>query len=648
MEKDSIDLWVDSSKKNNISLTRRKMFLLKAYNSVNKHPNSSEYPKKLSEIAYQYLILKDTVLYGKINGEARYLALRLKDTFALADTHWNDANLFKGLEIYDSAYYHYNTAYKYFESIEEDNYAAKMLFGMAFIKGRYKDYTGSESLIIKAISKYKNLKKYKSLYASYNHLALIQRDIEEYDMSLYYHDIAMQYLNKIKSRDNKRYLQASLNNIGLVYMDKGEYRIALDNFNKVLDDDSLRIRNIGQYARVLDNRAYCKFLNNDTLGIKGDFYESLKLREDLNNKNGIIICKLHLSEYYSFKGDTVQAIKYADDAKVMAKDVKNSRDYLASLAILSKLDYKDASEHLRNYISFNDSILDTERKALNKFARIAYETDEYIEENKHLSEQKKWLLVIAFGVLLTLSLIYYIIIQRARNKNLLLEAEQQKANEEVYQLTIKQQLELEEEKRKERNRISQDLHDAILGNLFGIRMRLDFLKLKMNETIVKEYNQLLDKLQNAENDIRTVSHELNSDETSSSSNFKALLNQLLEDKSRLGNFDYELVMDESIDWRHIDEVVKVNLYRILQETLQNIIKHAGGEHISVHLNLKDEDWLEMKVKDNGRGFNPLKAKYGIGIKNMKSRIKKLGGSITINSSINHGTDLKIKIPILNK
>ena len=78
-----------------------------------------------------------------------------KDTFTLADVHWNSANYYKKIEVYDTAYYHYNEAYNYFENIDHQYYAAKMLYGMSFIKGRFRDYAGSEKLIIKAISKFK-------------------------------------------------------------------------------------------------------------------------------------------------------------------------------------------------------------------------------------------------------------------------------------------------------------------------------------------------------------------------------------------------------------------------------------------------------------------------------------------------------------
>ncbi len=642
LKKDSIFLWIEFSKNTSLPLAKRKFFLTKAYNALKYGQTDTVVTRTLSNIAYQYIELEEITRFKELNKEAYQLALNIKDTFALADVHWNDANYYKKMEVYDSAYFHYSKAYSYFESIDQQNFAAKMLYGMAFIKGRYRDYSGSEILIVKAISKYKLLKKNEALYASYNHLAIIQSDIKEYDRALFYHNKALEYLSKLKNK--KDFYETSLNNIGFVYLKKGENLKALDYYNTILENDSLKIKDILSYARVIDNRAYCKFLNNDTFGIKQDFYTSLKIRDSINSKGGIVVSKIHLSEYYAMFQDTVKAINYAKDANILAKEIKNGRDYLASLKLLAKLDKKEAENYLERYISYNDSLQDLDRKIQNKFTRIAYETDEYIEENKRLSQQKIWLLITGFGVLAILSLIYYIKIQKTRTEKLILEAEQQKTNEQVYILTIKQQAKLEEEKTKERNRISQELHDSILGKLFGVRIDLGYLEIKGDDNTLKQHELFLDELQNIEKEIREVSHKLNADFDSSEIDFGAVLKKLLENKSRLGNFTYQLIIDESVAWSEVNEIIKVNLYRILQEAIQNIIKYAKAKNVILNFSIEKES-LVVNIKDNGVGFNVKRVKKGIGIKNMKSRIQKLNGIFSIQSESNKETTIHFTIPI---
>jgi signal transduction histidine kinase len=596
----------------------------------------------LSRIAYQYFQLSDIDSFKIINREAYKLALTLKDTFTLADFHWNNANFYKRNEVYDSAYYNYNKAYGYFESIDKQYYAAKMLYGMALIKGHYRDYYGSEILIIKAISKYEFLKKNKSLYASYNHLALLQSDIKEYDKALYYHKKSLSYIDKPKNK--KDFYQPNLNNIGLVYLNKGNYLKALDYFNEILDNDSIKITDIEQYARVIDNRAYCKLLNNDTTNLKQDLYKSLRIRDSLDNKGGIVISKIHLAEYYRSSQDSIKAIKYAKEANVLAKNIRNNRDYLASLRLLSKLDKKKSEDYLEKYITFSDSLQNYERKIHDKFTRIAYETDEYIEENKYLSQQKLQLFIIGLIILIIVSLIYIIQIQKTRNEKLLIEAEHQKTNEQVYILTIKQQALLEDEREKERNRISEELHDGILGKLFGIRINLGFLNLNGNDDTLKQHESYLKELQGIEKEIREVSHKLNSNVSSSEINFITLLDQLLKIKNNIGNFTSRLDSSKDIIWEEISDNIKANLYRIIQEALQNIVKYANAKNVVIDLSVKEED-LIVSINDDGIGFNIKKTKKGIGIKNIKSRIQKLNGVLGIKSEIGIGTTIHFTIPI---
>ena len=151
-------------------------------------------------------------------------------------------------------------------------------------------------------------------------------------------------------------------------------------------------------------------------------------------------------------------------------------------------------------------------------------------------------------------------------------------------------------------------------------------------------------MQHIEREIRDVSHKLNINFNSSEIDFSSILRQLLENKSRLGNFTYHLDIDETIGWSEIDELIKVNLYRILQEALQNVVKYARAQKVSLSFSIK-RNRLTVNLNDDGKGFNSKKQNKGIGIKNMKSRIEKLKGVSCIQSEINKGTTIHFTIPI---
>ena len=136
-----------------------------------------------------------------------------------------------------------------------------------------------------------------------------------------------------------------------------------------------------------------------------------------------------------------------------------------------------------------------------------------------------------------------------------------------------------------------------------------------------------------------MSHKLN-DNLQVQMNFVIIL---LVAKSAIGGFQFRLDINQDIP-KNPDELVKVNIYRIIQETLQNTIKHAKAKNVILDFSIIEEDLL-VSIQDDGVGFNPQKSKKGIGLKNMKSRIEKLHGSLEITSAVNKGIQIVIKIPL---
>ncbi|MGJ8746102.1 tetratricopeptide repeat-containing sensor histidine kinase [Polaribacter sp.] len=636
-KKDSISNWIKNSKNTTLKLSIRKQYLSKSYSQLKELKTDGITIKLWSDIAYQELKLKDTFLFKKINKEGLWHAMRLKDSFFIADMHWNYASYYNNKEVYDSAYYHFNVAEKYFVNYKE--YYAKMLIGKAYIQNQFSDYVGSEIYIVKTIKIFKELNKYKELSNSYNSLAVIQFELEEYDAALLYFKKALEYSKKANFIN-----QFSINNnIGLTYQKKGEYTTAISYFKKDLDT-KLKQKLPLEYARITDNIAYTSLLNKDTLGIEKKIQESLHIRDSLQSTDGLITSYMHLSEYYRYKKDKINAKLYVLKANNLAKQIKNNRDYLSTLKSLAELDSKNSTLFLKKYISFKDSLQITERKILNKFSRISLETNEYKAKTASLFEQIKWLSIVGISILILTFFLYSVRTQKIEKEKLILETEQQRANEQVYLLTLQQQTELEKEKVNERNRISEELHDGILSKLFGTRIGLGFLDINSSKSVKEKHELFLDELQTIEKEIRDVSHKLNNNFDSSNINFTTIIHKLVEGNSELGNFTFELDFKEITDWYKINEIIKVNLYRIIQESLQNIIKHAKAKKVTILFSSKESN-LVLSITDNGAGFIIKKKEKGIGIKNIKSRVVKLNGKFKIYSKPNEGTKIVIEIPI---
>ncbi len=598
--------------------------------------------RKLSSLACRANSISDSILFKKINKEVLRLARKTADTFGLADASWNYGTYYIDREVYDSAYYYYRNAHLYFKSIDKRYYSAKMLYNMAFIRGRLKDYTGSEILNIEAISILKSLKRPELLFECYKHLAVIYKELEEFERALFYNEKALEQLDLIKDKGTN--YEGCLNNIGLVYVKQKKYESAKKYYDMALENTHLKDDNIQLYARIIDNRAYCNLKLTQLDGVIDELRESLRIRDSLNNASGIAINKIHLAEYYSVIADTTQAIRYAEEAAAISLQLSNHRDYMSSLQLLSNLDKELAPQYLKKLLYLSDSLQTEERQIRNKFTRIDFETDEYIYDTLRFKQQKIWILVISIGIISILILLYFLLRQYSRNKVLHYETQQQISNEEIYFLNLSQQAKLEEGRMEERNRISEELHDGILNRLLGTRLNLGFFKFSNNPEDTENYKLHLSELRAIEKEIRTISHDLKSHFLNSSSGYENLLEKLLKENSKIGKFDYKFKYCEILDNKDIAGSLKINIYRIVQESLQNIVKYANASFVKLELT-HENGIIYLGVEDDGKGFNVKKSREGIGLKNIRSRVKRLKGSLEIKSVLGKGTAIQIAIPI---
>ncbi|MDX1718871.1 MAG: sensor histidine kinase [Salegentibacter mishustinae] len=606
-----------------------------AYNSISRVKNDSIKKELLLEISYQYLKIDDSLKFLRSNKEVRELTASLGDSANTAATYWDLAHYNHAYNIEDSAYFYYNKAQKIYHKLGDDLNTARLLLNMAIIQKNIRDYTGSEVTTIKAITLLKPLKKYEWLYAAYNNLGIVFNELEQYENSLEYYNTGIDYLEKAGIED----LYPSIwNNIGLVYQESKNYKKALTYFEKAINYDvGIKDSDPGLYAMLLDNRAYTNLQSNDSLGILENFLKALEIRKDIDDKAGITINQLHLAEYFLKKTDTSTAVNYALDAKELALRSQNTRDYLSSLKFLSNTVQDSALDYSQEYIRISDSLLKKERTIRNKFARIRFETDEYISETKRLNDRILQTSLISAGIIIMIVLLFIIYNQRGRNK---LIKQRNKANEEIYSLILTQQRNFEEGREKEKQHISRELHDGVLGKLFGVRLSLDSLNNEEHPEAREKRFKYIEEIQKIAEEIRLISHKLNKNSIVEV-DFKVVLEELIDKQP--GRI--QLKMDSAINWEKLGNDIKINFYRITQEALANIQKHAKATEAKVEIR-KEDNQLILEIWDNGVGFKTDKIHSGIGLKNMRNRIHNIKGQFSIKSG-EEGTLIEVLVKIKN-
>lgn len=195
----------------------------------------------------------------------------------------------------------------------------------------------------------------------------------------------------------------------------------------------------------------------------------------------------------------------------------------------------------------------------------------------------------------------------------------------------------------ERYEIGGELHDNVCQLLATSQLTLGLIKESIPVERIGFYDQSKEYVSMALDEIRNLSHRLAPaffDNTTLKEAFERLLNSFNVDKKYAIKLDF----DEAVNKHKISTDIHLNLYRILQEQLKNILKYAKASTIEVDV-LLDKNNLKMKVVDNGKGFSIDTSKKGIGLANMKRRTELFSGKFVIDSSPGNGCTVLIDIPI---
>lgn len=601
-------------------------------------------------LSFLYIIDGQIDNIKSINLDNLTLAKKISDSVSIANAYYNLGYSYGKMQKVDSAYYYYYNAVKLYDKLEDfKNYAA-VLLNMANIQESERDYIGAQNNVIKAINVVDKLQKNEynldTQWSLYNLIGIISGELQQYDNSIDYHNKAISTSNQLK--DNYFYKIYSNVNIASTYRKKGDYDLAINKYNQILESSRLLTEDASTYAYVINDLAYSKYLaGKDTKSaIESLFRQAFQLSDSISDKNIKMSVSLNFSEYFKSIKQLDSAAIYSSIAYDLGKELKHNKTILKALYIKSNIETGERSkQYLFEHIKLNDSLLFAERSSRNKFMRIDYETEEIKQENQQISRQRLWLLIVSGGLLFTLFFLYIIKTQREKNKELQLERQQQEANEEIYNLMLSQQDKIDEARGLEKNRISKDIHDGILGKLFGIRLSLDGLNLSVDKDAINKRSHYISELKNIEEDIRKVSHELNTDFIKQSG-FLDIVKTLVDTQMNAYNIEYTFYGDESIDWDALNNKVKIHLYRILQETMQNAYKHAEATKVDISFN-NETGKLVLSILDNGKGFDVQKSKKGIGLKNIEDRIKEINGKLNINSQVNKGTNIIIIVPTIN-
>lgn len=199
---------------------------------------------------------------------------------------------------------------------------------------------------------------------------------------------------------------------------------------------------------------------------------------------------------------------------------------------------------------------------------------------------------------------------------------------------------------EERNRLARDLHDSVTQSLYGITL---FAEAGRALTESKDYERtgalftdVLEVGQQALKEMRLLVHKLRPSILKKEGLIRALQHRLSAVEGRAGVKNH-LIIEGTIK---LSDEMEDALYHVAQEALNNALKHAMTQEVEVYLR-QDADEFELKIVDDGKGFDPETAVYsgGLGLTSMRERVETLGGTIVYHSTIGQGSTVLARLPV---
>jgi signal transduction histidine kinase len=434
-------------------------------------------------------------------------------------------------------------------------------------------------------------------------------------------------------------------NLSIYYANKGDYRNALNEQSAAnelnlkrnkLSNASLGYSNAGAYLFYLKkiDSAILYYRRSESIGLK------------INDKKAIALSSGNIAEAFENKGYTDSAIFYYNRAISLSqanglKDILLfSYDQLA-LIYRKKGDYNKAFQYTDLKQLIKDSLLNSTATKQLAEMQIKYETEKkekkINQQNFEISKRNYWI----GGLTISFILISLLLYSFNHRKQLKKEAENQLRLRKSEEQATKAVLEAEE---NERIRIASDLHDGIGQMMSVAKMNLSAIEDEIPFSNIDQKNKYLNAIALVDDsckEVRIISHNMMPNAL-----IKAgLANAVRKFLDDLHNRSIKInLYTEGLNER-IDANTEIILYRIIQETVANVFKHANASVLDITL-IKDPLCINIVIEDNGKGFelNQAKQKDGIGLKNIESRVNFLKGTIEWDSKIGKGTVVVINIP----
>jgi len=540
--------------------------------------------------------------------QAFLLSEKGSDSLNIGISLFNIGSTYRTMTKLDSALHYCLQGSKIIEAFGDKSAQAKMNNGMQLLYYYLPNYEKAISYGEKAVQQAREVKDDNLLLQSLSNLSMSYKDLQQLDRSI---SLLREALNLAEKAGDVYSKSAILVNLGGVYLEKKDYVL------------------LRKYALL-----------------------SLDLHRNIGSKDGECTSLRGLAISYLQQGNYTQAKEYALKAYAIADSNNYTYEKASCLKTLSNISY--AMQDLKQGdIYFNESDDMSEALFKESYLQSAAEFEKKYESDKKDNRLKlqqaelqrksflNTMLIVAGVTLLLLLLLSY------RNYSQKQIIQQQRINELETEKKLTATEAVLKGEEQERTRLAKDLHDGLGGMLSGIKYSFQNMKgnLIMTPDNQQAFERSMDMLDSSIKEMRRVAHNM-MPEALVKFGLDTALKDFCNDINQNGivKIDYQSIDMESAG---IDQTTAINIYRIVQELVNNILKHASAKSVFLQVT-NTNGQLSVTVEDDGKGFDTsiLTLEKGMGWNNIQSRIKFLNGKIDVQSDPGKGTSIHFELNII--
>ena len=555
--------------------------------------------------------------------------MQTQNAAAVGRSHTRIAGIYKNLDQFDLAIAHSDSALNLQIGKASENDIAQSYYSLGNLYRRMGLIDSARHHFAKSLAIRKRNNDEYEISLIFNAIGSIHDKQDSYDSAMYYFRKSMALVEKIGV---KSLIGALYNNMGNVYEDIGQPDSALIYYQKSI---AIKIENMDSSGLTLtyNNIGNVYKTSNDHEKALDYYNKSVQFAGSKPNLTLLNEYYYNLSQTYAQLGDMDKAMEFKDRYESIRDSLNNS---VRSAAFI----------HSQYEIEKSRRVVAEKEQQLQKA-----ELDQLRSEN---ARKKMIISTISLGLLLmVLGIIFYYRSKFQKQQVVIAEKNQNIAKQQVHKLLKDQEINsmnaMIEGQEGERKRIARDLHDRLGSMLSMVKLHFKSVEDDMEDLKVQDNTQYLQAnvlLDEACDEVRKIAQDLVSGVLTKFGLIPAL-RSLEQSVVETGQLDMK-VLEFGMGEERLEYNIEIEIYRIIQELLSNVLKHARAKEMTVQLIRKNGN-LNLVVEDDGVGFkmDGGNGRSGMGLKNIGSRVDKLHGEMKIDSGKGGGTTVTIDFSKLN-